>query len=64
MRKMPVSGSYERIAPEIGILVTNDRSRLYIGGRWTAPSSGDRITVRSASTEEVIGSVPEAVQAE
>ena len=44
--------------------MTDDRSRLYIGGRWTAPSSGDRITVRSASTEEVIGSVPEAAQAD
>jgi aldehyde dehydrogenase (NAD+) len=48
----------------MGILVTNDRSRLYIGGQWTPPSHGDRITVRSASTEEVIGSVPEAAQAD
>jgi acyl-CoA reductase-like NAD-dependent aldehyde dehydrogenase len=37
---------------------------LYIGGRWTVPSSGDRITVRSASTEEVIGFVPEAARAD
>jgi aldehyde dehydrogenase (NAD+) len=44
--------------------VTDDRSRLYVGGRWMAPSSGNRITVRSASTEEVIGSVPEAAPAD
>jgi aldehyde dehydrogenase (NAD+) len=42
--------------------VTDDRSTLYLGGRWAAPSSGNRITVRSASTEEVIGSVPEAAR--
>lgn len=38
--------------------MTDDRSRLFIGGQWTAPSASDRITVRSASTEEIIGSVP------
>lgn len=46
------------------ILVTDDRSRLYIGGQWAVPSTGDRITVRSASTEEIIGSVPEAAPAD
>ncbi|MFI5611009.1 aldehyde dehydrogenase [Amycolatopsis sp. NPDC051903] len=33
---------------------------LFIGGDWTAPSTDATITVRSASTEEVIGQVPEA----
>lgn len=42
--------------------MTNDRTHLFIGSRWTAPSSSKRITVRSASTEEMIGSVPEAVE--
>jgi acyl-CoA reductase-like NAD-dependent aldehyde dehydrogenase len=44
--------------------VTDDRSRLFVGGRWVTPSSDKRITVRSASTEEVIGSVPEAAPAD
>jgi aldehyde dehydrogenase (NAD+) len=33
---------------------------LFIGGEWIAPSSTDRLTISSASTEEVIGSVPSA----
>ncbi|WP_435132516.1 aldehyde dehydrogenase [Actinacidiphila sp. bgisy144] len=32
---------------------------LFIGGRWVAPASGERITVLGASTEEVLGSVPD-----
>jgi aldehyde dehydrogenase (NAD+) len=44
--------------------LTDDRTHLFIGSRWTAPSGGNRITVRSASTEEVIGSVPEAAEAD
>ena len=44
--------------------MTDDRAHLFIGSRWTAPSGGNRITVRSASTEEVIGSVPEAAEAD
>jgi aldehyde dehydrogenase (NAD+) len=30
---------------------------LFIGGEWIAPSSSQTITVVSASTEEVIGSL-------
>jgi len=37
---------------------------LFIGGEWVSPSSDRTITVVSASTEEVIGSVPEAVEAD
>ena len=44
--------------------MTTDHSQLLIGGVWTAPATGNRITVRSASTEEVIGSVPEASTAD
>ena len=44
--------------------MTDDRGRLYVGGQWETPSTSDRITVRSASTEEVIGSVPEAAPAD
>ncbi|NKQ55046.1 aldehyde dehydrogenase [Amycolatopsis sp. K13G38] len=38
--------------------------KLFIGGAWVAPSSAKRIDVRSASTEEPIGSVPEAQEAD
>jgi len=38
--------------------------KLFIGGAWVAPSSVKRIDVRSASTEEPIGSVPEAQEAD
>ncbi|WP_331531000.1 aldehyde dehydrogenase [Pseudonocardia sp.] len=41
-----------------------DHSTLFIGGEWVAPSSAQTITVISASTEEVIGSVPEAQEAD
>jgi aldehyde dehydrogenase (NAD+) len=41
--------------------VTIDHASLFIGSKWVAPSSAQRITVRSASTEEKIGSVPDAV---
>jgi len=37
---------------------------LFIGGEWVAPSSDARITAVSASTEETIGSVPEAREAD
>ena len=35
------------------------RDKLYIGGQWVAPHGKSRIDVLSASTEEVMGSVPE-----
>lgn len=38
--------------------------RLYIGGRWTAPSSDRRISVISPNTGGIIGSVPEALEAD
>ena len=37
---------------------------LFIGGEWVPPSSSARIEVTSASTEENIGSVPEAAEAD
>ena len=37
---------------------------LFIGGEWMRPSSSARIDVTSASTEENIGSVPEAQEAD
>jgi aldehyde dehydrogenase (NAD+) len=37
---------------------------LFIGGEWVRPSSPARIDVTSASTEEFIGSVPEAQEAD
>jgi aldehyde dehydrogenase (NAD+) len=41
-----------------------DHRQLYIGGEWVAPAGTSTITVVSPSTEEVIGSVPEATEAD
>lgn len=41
-----------------------DRGELFIGGVWRRPASERRIVVRSATTEEVVGSVPEATEAD
>ena len=35
------------------------RDKLYINGRWTAPTGGKSIDVINASTEEVMGRIPE-----
>jgi aldehyde dehydrogenase (NAD+) len=44
------------------MLITYDS--LFIGGEWVRPGSAARIDVTSASTEELIGSVPEAQEAD
>ena len=44
--------------------MTIEYDRLFIGGQWVQPSSAARITLTSASTEETLGSVPEAVEAD
>lgn len=44
--------------------MTQHYDTLYIGGRWTAPSSDRRITVVSPNSGEVIGSVPQAQEAD
>jgi geranial dehydrogenase len=41
-----------------------DRGSFFIGGGWVEPSSSSRITVLNAATEEVFGTVPEAMQAD
>jgi aldehyde dehydrogenase (NAD+) len=41
-----------------------DHSQLCIGGKWVAPTSTARILVNSASTEELVGYVPEAQEAD
>ncbi|MGH3970975.1 MAG: aldehyde dehydrogenase family protein, partial [Mycobacterium sp.] len=38
--------------------------KLFIGGRWATPSSGNTITVVSPSTEEGLGSMAEAQEAD
>jgi aldehyde dehydrogenase (NAD+) len=38
--------------------------QLYIGGRWQAPSTGQRISVISPHTEQPIGETPEAAPAD
>ena len=44
--------------------MTTSHDTLFIGGEWVPPSSASRIEVRNASTGEVIGSVPEAAEAD
>jgi acyl-CoA reductase-like NAD-dependent aldehyde dehydrogenase len=41
-----------------------DRDGLFIGGSWVKPSTSKRFTVLNATTEEVLGSVPEATEAD
>ena len=41
-----------------------NHDKLFIGGEWLKPSSAATIEVRNASTGEVIGSVPEAAEAD
>jgi betaine-aldehyde dehydrogenase len=41
-----------------------DYDKLLIGGEWVAPSSSQRIEVRSPATLELVGSVPEALEAD
>jgi aldehyde dehydrogenase (NAD+) len=41
-----------------------ERDSLYVDGTWTRPHSTTTITTRSASTEEEIGRVPEADEAD
>lgn len=44
--------------------MTIDYDRIYVGGEWTLPTSSDKITVSSASTEDILGSVPAATRAD
>ena len=41
-----------------------DYDKLFIGGTWAEPASGSVIEVRSPATLEVVGRVPEAVEAD
>ena len=41
-----------------------DCDTLFIGGEWVPATSSARLTITSASTEQVIGSVPEAREAD
>jgi len=41
-----------------------EHDELFIGGQWVPSQATGRIEVRSASTEEVIGRVPDAAKAD
>jgi aldehyde dehydrogenase (NAD+) len=43
---------------------TIEANELFIGGEWAQPLGPDRITVTAASTEELVGSVPEGSNAD
>ena len=66
--RLPPASYYPRrlgvCMEESASVTTIDYDRLYVAGRWTVPASARRIDVRSASTEEPVGSVPEAVEAD
>jgi len=40
------------------------RSEFFIGGQWVTPASDRKFTLVNASTEEILGTVPEAVEAD
>src|SRR3954465_12817560 len=44
--------------------MTTTYDELLIGGQWTKPSGGQRIEGRSPATLDVVGSVPEALEAD
>jgi len=44
--------------------MTIDYDKLYVGGQWKAPATTNRVEVRSAATEEFLGSVPEGAEAD
>lgn len=44
--------------------MTIQKDSFFIGNEWVAPASDKRFTLVNASTEEVIGSVPEGVEAD
>jgi aldehyde dehydrogenase (NAD+) len=44
--------------------MTVDYAQLFIGGQWVSPTSASRISVIAASTEAVVGSAPEAQEAD
>src|SRR3954447_7546240 len=41
-----------------------DRTELYIGGAWVAPTGDETIEVVNASTEEVMGRIPQGTPAD
>ncbi|CAN5402407.1 aldehyde dehydrogenase [soil metagenome] len=43
---------------------TLEYDKLFIGGGWRAPSSASRFTIVSPTTEEIVGTVPEALEAD
>jgi len=43
---------------------TIESNELFIGGEWTEPHGAERISVIAASTEELVGSVPEGTNAD
>jgi len=43
---------------------TIDSDELFIGGEWIKPQGSDRISVLAASTEELVGSVPDGTNAD
>lgn len=61
LSRRPVAGDERRCQR---CLMKTDYEQFFIGGSWVPPSSSERITIRGASTEEVVGGVPEGKPAD
>jgi aldehyde dehydrogenase (NAD+) len=48
----------------MSLATTIDRTELYVGGEWVAPSGSGTIPVTDPATEEIIGRVPEGTAAD
>jgi acyl-CoA reductase-like NAD-dependent aldehyde dehydrogenase len=48
----------EPLKRQEGTMTAIDYRQLYVGGRWSEPVTADTISVYSATTEDLIGSVP------
>src|SRR4051794_30091290 len=59
----PALFSLHRATWRKGFAMT-DFDQLLIGGQWVAPSGDQRIEVRSPATLDVVGTVPEALEAD
>src|SRR4051794_14946647 len=53
-----------REEPPMSTQTTIDRDELFIGGEWIKPRGSDRISVLAASTEDLVGSVPDGTNAD
>src|SRR5262245_54937296 len=54
------NSKFDRWAAKGASMKSRSYDELFIGGRWHAPATGQRLSVISPHTEEAIGEAPEA----